>query len=339
MLPLRIAARGIGVALRYDLPERLCDVEIARRVHGLSAERPVMQGQIAVERAKDLGDRGIGVLVFQAVFFPFEHGVEKRFLVENVRGEGVFGLTRDRIQGIKAVVHAAVFDGQHAPLRFAVPSGNAREHPAAEGGSDFFRTLRTRQKINVAQPRDEFMHRIPGHPRLAHDVGFARFHVVELRLGAARRGQRAPDESLPAPAVFLTVGKRFGYVLRPLQEQSALVFGRRGVGIRLGERRHVVPEGMPRNEGIFPPAVTGKGRGQPRVFVKPRKEPALFQRKQIRPLLGIGVARILVFDRHVFKRECRKGHKFSLRRAPTRGFFLAFIIPARAAFVKPVRKK
>ena len=49
-----------------------------------------------------------------------------------MRGKGVFFLAREGIEIVKAVVHAAVFDGEHLFVERFIPLHHALEYPVAE---------------------------------------------------------------------------------------------------------------------------------------------------------------------------------------------------------------
>ena len=85
VLPFGVAARRIGVPLEHHAEEHLGDAQIARRVHLLARKLPPVEDEIALERAQNFRDGGVGVLVFKNVLPLREDAVEERLLVEDVR--------------------------------------------------------------------------------------------------------------------------------------------------------------------------------------------------------------------------------------------------------------
>ena len=303
VLPLRIAARDIGMVRRHALPEHFCDGEVLRRVHELAADGLSIRREIAVERADDLGDGGVGVLAVQVVVVAHQHVLEEVFLVEHMGGCGVLFLPRDGIQIVHAVVHAAVLDGEHGALRAARPAAHALIHPVAQFGDDGERPLAARKRIGVQQPRDDLVHGVPRHPRLRVDVRPALLHVVELQLHVggvqhARPPQKALFGAVLGVVVALALFQFAHHIFKPLGKAGALLLRRARIGDRLRERREIVPHRMPADERALPAAAVARRAvaAQRGVGVEVGKQPVGVQKEQIADLLFQTVRRIAVRD-------------------------------------------
>ena len=211
-------------------------------------------------------------------------------------GKGVFFLAREGIEIVKAVVHAAVFDGEHLFVERMIPLHYALIYPVSEPLCNAQRLFIAREAKNIDDPLQNLMHRVPRHPRLRHDIELILFHIVELRLPAARNEGRAPQKA--ASCSVLAVGEFVRHALCARRKEVSLFLGKRGMNAHLRDRGEIVPERMPADEPALPAAVPHKRRSDARVFIKPCKQPALFQRREIIALFCKRIEKIFVLDAH-----------------------------------------
>ena len=283
VLPLRIAARDIGVPLGDARPERLRHFEVAGGVHRRAVrKRPAVQRDVAVERADDLRDGRVRMLAVEVIFTRGEHLVEQRLLVEHMRGFGVLLLARGRIEVVEGVVHAAVFDCEHGRLGLLAPLRNAVIHPVAEVFRNEKRLRAARKRIGVEQARQNLVHGVPGHPRLGRNVRAVLLHVVELDLHVGGvEHLRAPQKAVlgARAGVVLAFRKFVDDIVEFGRERRAVAFGRARVGDRLRQRGEVVPHRVPADERALPAArVHGMPvRAERGVQIEPREQSVCVQ--------------------------------------------------------------
>ena len=213
-----------------------------------------------------------------------------------MRGKGVFFLAREGIEIVKAIVHAAVFDGEHLFVERFIPLHHALIYPVAEpfcNGQSFFIARKTE---NIDDALQDLMHRVPRHPRLRHDIELVLLHIVELCFRAARNERRAPQKA--ALCGILAVGEFVRHPLCARKKKVSFFLGKRGMDAHLRDGGEIVPERMPADESALPTAVPHKRRFDARIFIKPCKQSAFFQRREIIALFCKRIEKILVLDAH-----------------------------------------
>ena len=213
-----------------------------------------------------------------------------------MRGKGVFFLAREGIEIVKAVVHAAVFDGEHFFVERMIPLHYALEYPVSEPLCNSQCLIVARKAKNIDDALQDLVHRVPRHPRLRHDIELILFHIVELRFPAARNEGRAPQKA--ASSGVLAVREFVRHALCTRRKEVPLFLGKRGMLAHLRNGGEIVPERMPADEPALPAAVPHKRRSDARVFIKPCKQPALFQRREIIALFCKRIEKIVVLDAH-----------------------------------------
>ena len=267
------------MAFENGAEEHLCNFQIAACVHFLTRDRAAVHRQIAIERAQDLRDLRIGVFSLEDILFFAEDAVEEVLFVKTMGGKGVRFFAREREEIVKAVVHAAVFHGEHLVLHCLIPGKDASADPIAEPLRRVKRGSVLRKAVDIDDALQDLVHRVPRHPGLRHDVEFVPFHVVELGLRAAGDQRRAPQET--APGGFLAVGKGVGHTSAALQEEGAAFLRKRGMRAHLRDRRQIVPQRVPANEAALPAAVAYKRGSDARVFIKTGKQAPFFQGSEV----------------------------------------------------------
>ena len=289
------------MAFENGAEEHLCNFQIAACVHVLTRDRAAVHRQIAIERAQDLRDLRIGVLALEHILFFAEDAVKEVLFVKTMGGKGVRFFAREREEIVKAVVHAAVFHGEHLVLHCLIPGKDAAADPIAEPLRRVKRGSILRKAVDIDDALQDLVHRVPRHPGLRHDVEFIPFHVVELGFRTAGDQRRAPQET--APGGFLAVGKGVGHTSAALEEEGAAFLRKRGMHAHLCDRRQIVPQRVSADEAALPAAVAYKRGSDARVFIKTGKQAPLFQRSEVVCLFHECVYKIGIFHANRRKGE------------------------------------